>query len=130
MVKTIPIEQRNNKGNKRGLHPNSLKNLEKGRQWRKEQSGNPKGRPPLAITSLIREMLDEQADYIAPGAAPSDKTWRQLIAKAILYHAAKGNPVMIRELLERLEGKITQPVVGEGGGPVVIKVVYDNGNKI
>ena len=121
MVTNSIKSELNRNGNKRGLHPNSLKNLQPG-----------KGRPKkgLSITNLIREMLDQQADYISPGAPPSDKTWRQMIARAMLIESSKGNVPMVRELLERLEGKVTQPISGSPDNePIIIKVIYDNGNK-
>lgn len=104
----------------RGEHPNSLANL---KRIPKGQSGNPKGRPPkdYSIISLIKEMLDLPADMPVPGA-DGVKTWRQLIARAIVYGAAKGNTQMINELLNRLEGKPTQPTEGE----VTLKVLYEN----
>jgi hypothetical protein len=57
-----------------------------------------------------------------PGAVKG-ATWRQLIAKAVLYHAAKGNPQMIKELLERLEGKVTQPISGDKENPLFISTL-------
>ncbi len=53
------------------------------------------------------------------------KTWRQLIAKCILIGAAERRPLMVRELLDRLEGKVPLPVQPIGGGePIVFRVVY------
>lgn len=94
-------------------------------RWKKGQSGNPRGRPrkDVCITSLIKEMLDKPADYIAPGATPDDKTWCQMIAKAILLGAAKGNPAMIKELLDRLEGKVSQPIESPQDRPFEVKVI-------
>jgi len=93
----------------RGKHPNSLANLKTGKEgWQKGQSGNPKGRTSKAacITSLIREMLDQPIEEGKP------ETWRQAIAKAILIGAVTGNPAITKELLERLEGRVTQPIEG------------------
>ncbi len=94
----------NKNGDKRGMHPNSQKNI--------LDNINRNGRPTKdkSITGLIREMLDHDANFIAPGGSPDDKTWRQVIARTILYQAAKGNPQMIKELLDRIEGKVVQPV--------------------
>jgi hypothetical protein len=41
-LETMEIRRLNRRGDKRGLHPNSLKNL---KPWKPGQSGNPKGRP-------------------------------------------------------------------------------------
>jgi len=114
--------QSNRNGNRRGMHPNSRKNLKPG--FHKGKSGNAGGRPN-PLTSLIREMIDQDADYIAYGALPTDKTWKQLIARAILRKASDGDVSMVNTLLDRLEGKVVQPLGGEGGKPIVIKVVYD-----
>jgi len=96
-------------------------------QWKKGQSGNPKGRPKKAfsITSLAKEMLDEQADYISPHALPQDKTWRQMIVRAWLKKCAEGDISAIRELNERLEGRASQIISGANGEPIILKVVYE-----
>ena len=110
MVKSQAKQQRilNKNGDRRGMSPNSQKNI--------LPHINRNGRPTKdkSITALIRDMLDQEAGFIAPGASPDDKTWGQLIAKAILYNAAKGNPQMIKELLDRIEGKVLQPVETSG----------------
>lgn len=96
----------NNKGNKRGLHPNSLKNLENGRQkWH-----NPNGRPckDVSLTSLLKEEIEK-----VPLGEKQGRTWRQLLVLAWLTGAMK-NPVLLKELLERVEGKVTQPVEASG----------------
>lgn len=119
-------------GTKRKMHPNSLANLEKGK-FQKGQVANPNGRPPkdYSITSIIKSMLDLPVDAALPGA--DGKTWRQLIARAILYGSAKGNPTMIKELLDRLEGKVTQPIGGDTDSPPIkteIIVVNDNAKRL
>jgi hypothetical protein len=137
MAKNSTEKQLNSNGNKRGMHPNSRKNLEKRSSWQKGESGNPNGKPKkdACITSLIKEMLDQKADYIIPGATPADgdKTWRQLIAKAILIGCVKGNTSLIGELLDRLEGKVSQPLETPLGKPFAVKVIekvkdYGNGD--
>ena len=101
-------------------------------QWQPGQSGNPAGRTPkdLTITSLIKELLEEKADYIAPGVTPDDKTWRQLVAKAILVGAAKGDSRMVSELLNRIDGRVVTAIEmsgGEGKEPVRIEFVPAKG---
>lgn len=70
-------------------------------------------------------MLDLPCDATIPGA-DGVKTWRQLVARAILYGAAKGNPAMVTQLLERTDGKVTQPVSGIDGKDICIRLKYDN----
>lgn len=73
-----------------------------GRPWKKGQSGNPRGRPPnpLCLTSRLKEMLGE--------VCPHDKqkrTWLEVIVEKTLKLAREGNPVVIKEILERVDGK-------------------------
>lgn len=68
-------------------------------------------------------MLDLPCDAAIPGA-DGVKTWRQLVAKAILYGSAKGQPQMVSQLLDRVEGKITQPIGGENGNPIEVDIDY------
>jgi len=106
----------NSKGNKRGLHPNSLKNLGNGRKpWH-----NPNGRPKkvISLTSEMKAQLAEPCPY------DPTKTWLQYLVLRWLGQAVD-NATYFKELIERLEGKVVQPMGGEGGKPIIIKVVYD-----
>ena len=73
----------------------------KGR-WKKGESGNPAGRPPknLSITSLVKELLETED--------ATGKTNAELIAEAIIELAKKKDLPAIRELLDRIEGKVTE----------------------
>ena len=90
------------------------------------QSGNPAGRKPndLCITSLVRKLLESDAG--------KGKTHAELVALALVSlakdKAEKGNMPAIRELLDRIEGKVPTPVNigGLGGGPVEILIRYDD----
>lgn len=101
---------------KRGEHPNSQKNLEKG-QFKKGEVSNPGGRPPkeFCITSILREQLGEPCPY-APG-----KTWAEWIARRALELAGE-NPTYYRELLDRVEGKVVQPIEGQVKTDVVFTI--------
>jgi hypothetical protein len=90
---------------KRGEHPNSLKNLEKGK-FKKGEISNPRGRPPneLSLTNLTRETLDQVCPYDTKG-----RTWKEYLVDRWLALSAE-NPSYFRELVERLEGKVTQPI--------------------
>ena len=90
---------------KRGEHPNSLKNLEKGK-FKKGQVTNPRGRPPneLSLTNLTRETLTEVCPH-----DPHGRTWKEYLVDKWLTLSAE-NPSYFRELIERLEGKVTQPI--------------------
>ena len=88
---------------KNQIHPNSLKNL---RSFKKGQSGNPKGRPikDLTLTSLLKEEITK-----IPAEEKEGRTWRQLLVLAWLSGSLK-NPILLKELLDRLEGKVAVPV--------------------
>ena len=113
-------QQVNKNGDKRGMSPGSRNNLDKGR---KRGNGKPNGIP---ITSAIRELIDKPCDERWLHVEDKGKgiTWRQAIAKSILSEAVAGKPGIISELLDRLEGKVTQPVAAEG--EITLRVKYDN----
>ena len=105
------------------MSPASRKNL--------DVKGNKHAKKDYSITRIIKEMLDEPAEerWLEPDDKDKHYTWRQTIAKRILIESAKGNARVTSELLDRLEGKVTLPVTGEGGGDIILRVKYDNGNK-
>jgi len=94
------------------------------------KSGNPNGKPrkDLTLTSLLKE----QIDTVPPGEKQG-RTWRQLLVLAWLTGAMK-NPVLMKELLDRLEGKVPQSISGENGQPIkhemTINVVSDAAKKL
>ena len=97
---------------KRGVHPNSLANL---KPFQNGNRANPNGRPKkdVSLTSLLKEEINT----IPPGEKQG-RTWRQLLVLAWLSGAMK-NPVLMKELLDRLEGKVVQPV--DASGSIEIK---------
>ncbi len=74
-------------------------------RWKKGESGNPKGRPKKqdSLTSLLREEIKK----ICP-ADREKRTWKELIVGATLQLAMKGNAAALREVWDRLDGKILQ----------------------
>lgn len=114
-------KQLNNRGDKRGIHPNSLKNLEIAREkgFKKGKSGNPNGQ---SLTALVKMLLKEVPD-IKIGGKRNTKTWRQLIAQAWLVGSYQGNATLFKELLERIEGKVALPITGGQGEPLMAPTV-------
>ncbi len=98
---------------KRGEHPGSLQNLEKGR-FKKGQSGNPQGRPlrELCITNITRDQLGE------PCPKDPSRTWAKYLSDKWLDLACE-NVQAFRELMERLEGKVVFPVKAETPDEVI-----------
>lgn len=82
-------------------------------------NANPNGRPrkDCSLTSLIKKYLDEVPELQIGGKA-NTKTWRELLVQAWLVGAYKGNATLFKELLERIEGKVTQPIGGDEGKPI------------
>ena len=101
------MKELNRTGNKRGMHPNSRKNLKAG-----------PGRPcnELSLTHLTREKLDEPCPYDSKG-----RTWLEYLVERWLAHALE-NATYFRELIERLEGKVVQAISGEGE-PLTFKII-------
>ena len=97
-----------------GKHPNSLETLEKGRRiWQPGKSGNPQGRPPgiKYVSEALRDLL------------ASDKTLADKLARKLANRALK-NSYDLSLLFERTEGKVTQPIGGEGGKPIEVLIDY------
>ena len=112
---SINEKQENNK--KRG-NPN----------WVKGQSGNPRGRPrkEVCLTSQLKELLLEVPQIVDSKTGEiNQRTGIELIALAWFRGLLKANPVLLKEALERIEGKVKQPLehTGAGGKSIRIEVV-------
>lgn len=112
-------DELNKNGDKRGMSLNSQKNLGKGRK------GNNHANKDYSITRIIKGMLDDAVEerWLEVEDKGKGLTWRQAIAKRMLVEAVRGNARVTAELFDRLEGKVTQPIGGEGGGPVLVEVL-------
>lgn len=89
-------------------------------RWKPGESGNPKGRPrkDVCLTSMVKELMDDVPELMV-GNKKNEKTWRELIVQAWLVGSYKGNATFFKELLERIEGKVAQPLTGSEGEPLV-----------
>ncbi len=106
------------------MHPNCQKNLLDARKtgkagWKKGQSGNPRGE---SISGMLRRMMDEPAEKRWLHPDDYGLTWKQAIAKSLLIGALKREPVAVTQLMDRTEGKVAQPIGGEGGGPIRVDI--------
>lgn len=117
--------QNNRFGNHRGMNPRSRKNLE-GLEKR-NLKGNNRASKDYSITKLVKGMIDDKAEDSCLEGIDRGKeyTWRQAIALRMLRDAVHGK---YGELLDRLEGKVLQPVGGERDNPLEVIVRWD-GNK-
>jgi len=118
--------QVNSKGNRRGMSPTSRENLVLGRK------ANHRTAKDYSITRIIKEMLPQPAEerWLEPEDKGKQFTWRQAIAKRILIEAVRGNAKVTAELLDRADGKVTQPIGTPKDRPfevLVIEKVKDYG---
>jgi hypothetical protein len=107
------LTQLNKNGDKRGMSLNSQKNL-RGFQG----IGNPKNnfaKKELSITRKQREMLPLPCPY-AKG-----KTWLEWLAERGMALAGE-NATFYKELLDRLEGKVPQPIAGDKENPLQVNI--------
>ena len=109
----------NTRGNRRGMTPNSRKNLEKGRE------GNNHALRDYSVTRIVKELIDEPAEERFLDVPDKGKglTWRQAIALRILRDSVRGK---YGELLDRLEGKVVQPIGGEGGKDLTFNILVSD----
>ena len=93
----------------RRMNPRSLENLKLSPPFPPGHSGNLLGPTPkrLSLTSCVRELLEAPAGTVP--WARSDLTYAQTIAISIIQRAVKDS-VILREVWERVDGKMTQPV--------------------
>jgi Family of unknown function (DUF5681) len=94
-------------------------------QWQKGQpSPNPGGRPRKAPISnaYARHVEDPLPDDLRSKLRLSQgATWADAMALGQLRSAVRGNTVAAKEIADRIEGRVTQPISGENGEPVEVK---------
>lgn len=97
----------------------------KGYQFKPGQSGNPTGRPKgSGIMSELRKSLDKKKLLSKP--LPDGMTARECLGEAMLFHIIKGNAAFLKEVLNRVYGRVTlkidQKVTSEGGDDISAEV--------
>ena len=87
--------------------------------FQKGKSGNPNGRPPkdVCLTSQLKELLTKPM-----AGDKQNRTGVELVALAWFKAMLSGKADLIREALDRIEGKVGQPIMGEGGGPIRLEI--------
>jgi hypothetical protein len=85
-------------------------------QWKKGQSGNPGGRPKgESLQAILRRRLGEEHN---------GKTIAEIVVDAMIKAAAQGNSAHMKELWDRVEGKVAERMRIEGPrDPLLIKLV-------
>jgi len=111
--------QLNKNGKRQGMHPNSRKNLDKGRV------GNNHANKDFSITRIQRGMMGE----LCPYAKDPTWTWAYALAEAGMKDALTEERTR-ENLKDRIEGKITQPIGGDSEHPVyIINVPSEQGKQ-
>lgn len=83
-----------------------------GRPFQPGQSGNPNGRPKSKpFKDALRKALEEAGD---------NERALSLVAMALVAKAQMGDVRAIKELADRLDGKVTQPIGGDDDDPLNI----------
>jgi len=111
---------------------NTMVNRDSNGRFVKGNPGSP-GRPPkdCSLTSLLKVELDNLCPEDTTG-----KTWREVLVLAWLkgcLSPGKGQGLLLKELLDRVEGKVVLPIGGDPDNPIkiaVIEVVKDYGEKV
>jgi len=115
----------NKNGNRRGMHrhPNSLKNLEK-----RNNKGNSHAKKDCSITRILKDMANDPAPerWLEVEDKGKGLTYRQAAARRIWLDAIRGNAKITSELLDRVDGKVTQPIGGEGGEPIKTEIIVSS----
>ena len=94
--------------------------------WKPGQSGNPKGRPPNIryLTEILRDEVDKPCPPIMrkrlSGIIPKNEklTIGQATVVATINNMINGNAAAIKQIWDRLDGKVPQPITGPDGGPI------------
>ncbi len=87
-----------------------------GKPFQKGKSGNPKGRPKkdVCLTSLLKEEIEKICPF-----NKENKTWLQLTVEATMRLAIQGNSTALKEVWERIDGKVKDNVVVDAGIRVI-----------
>lgn len=68
-------------------------------------------------------ILDPEDDQLKTLASAHNLDVMDVMIVAMFRKAASGDVQAFREIADRLEGKATQPVTGEGGGPMQLQII-------
>jgi hypothetical protein len=94
-----------------------VKNL---KPFPKGVSGNPSGRPKG--TKIVSEMLVELLENEFQGKGYNRKQLAEVVARALVKKAGKGDVKAIKELLDRVEGKVADKLDVDVEGKLTVVV--------
>jgi len=96
----------------------------KGADVRRNKAGQ-RNKAAVQLTKSFRNVLvliGGESLVSELGGKPISKLKIEWLGQKLWAMALSGDIAAIRELLDRMEGKVTQPIGGEGGGPVRIRL--------
>jgi hypothetical protein len=82
-----------------------LTQFKPGADWNGNPNGRPKGSAPM--TTLIRRALD--GNKLGAESTPDGRTVAEWLVDNMISHAMKGNAACMKEIMDRVEGKIPDP---------------------
>jgi hypothetical protein len=108
----------------------SPKQLENLRPWKPGESGNPgggNGRPKgsVSLTKLIREAL--QRDELCGKKTPDGRPNAEWLVDRMIVLAMQGNATYAKEIIDRIDGKMTEKTdITSDGKPLTTHVERAN----
>lgn len=91
-------------------------------KWKRGQSGNPSGRPKKKwLTEAYEEMLERKLSDPVERMAFIEAQWQKLNSKGVV------STMLLEKVLDRTEGKLTQPV--DVSGEIDIVTIIEEGRK-
>jgi hypothetical protein len=88
-------------------------------RWRKGQSGNPSGKAAdpeheRTVAETLKRLLHSRT--LGTTTLPDGKLVIDALCEAMLKYALKGNAILIREILDRTEGRVPLPAPAAAAG--------------
>jgi len=92
-----------------------------GRPFEKGKSGNPAGRPPIgkSLAEAFRAVGEEQVTR----GKNKGKTRLDVLIRSLYKQATAGSPKAATLIADRGWGKALQPISGDDGGPITIRII-------
>lgn len=96
---------------KRKLNNPRLREVSKKTQFKPGVSGNPAGKPKgtRSMGTILREMMSEEVSVLENGQQVR-KPFADIIIRKLIKKANEGNIQAIREIFDRVDGKVGQEI--------------------
>lgn len=107
----------NRYGTRRGMHPNSRKNIKPAGGSQSLRFG-----PVTSIVGLLRQELANIPETGLDGEQNKERlTNAKLIVRRIVREALEGNVSLAREIIDRVDGRPVQAISGPVGKPIAVQ---------